>query len=223
VREESHTVSAVVHYPLSEVPYDLWLRGELADRLHLPNDGTRVEVVGGEIVVSPGPTLDHNFVVQDIQRAMFAAETADPTFRWRCVHTMDLDLSEIHDGYIPDLIVMDVDTVEMTRGTHVRQLRPDQVGLVVEVTSPSNAADDRQPTLRRSTPTKWNGYAQVGLPYYLLVDRAPRIAQTTLYSDPDPASGTYLHFDSWKFGETILLPEPFGFGVPTDRWVSWAD
>jgi hypothetical protein len=195
VREESHTVSAVVHYPLSEVPYDLWLRGELADRLHLPNDGTRVEVVGGEIVVSPGPTLDHNFV----------------------------DLSEIHDGYIPDLIVMDVDTVEMTRGTHVRQLRPDQVGLVVEVTSPSNAADDRQPTLRRSTPTKWNGYAQVGLPYYLLVDRAPRIAQTTLYSDPDPASGTYLHFDSWKFGETILLPEPFGFGVPTDRWVSWAD
>lgn len=93
--------------------------------------------------------------------------------------------------------------------------------MVVEVTSRSTAAVDRQPTLRRSTGTKWNGYAQVGLPYYLLIDRAPRTAQAVLYSNPDPGSGAYLHFESWRFGETIRLPDPFGFAIATDGWDPW--
>jgi Putative restriction endonuclease len=222
VRGESHNVSAVAHYyTLPDTPYNLWLRDELAEQLRLPNDGTRVEVVGGEMVVSPRPTYDHNLIVQDVQRALFAAEMADPGFRWRCVHTMDLNLSEIRDGYIPDLIVLDVDTSDKAREAQARHLLPDQVRMVLEVTSRSNAADDRQPALSRSTGTKWNGYARVGLPYYLLVDRAPRSAQTVLYSDPDPASGGYLHFESWKFGETVRLPEPFGFEIVTDAWRPW--
>jgi Uma2 family endonuclease len=134
---------------------------------------------------------------------------------------MDLSLSEIGDGYIPDLIVLDAEESERARAARAPQLLPGQVGLVLEVTSPSNAADDRQPTLRRSTPTKWNGYAQVGLPYCLLVDRAPRSAQAVLYSDPDPGSGTYLHFEAWKFGEAIRLPGPFNVEIRTDRWTSW--
>jgi Uma2 family endonuclease len=222
VREESLNVNAVAHYhTLPDTPHNLWLRDELADYLHLPDDGTRVEIVGGEMVVSPGPTYDHNLIVQDVQRALFAAEMADPGFRWRCVHTMDLNLSEIHDGYIPDLIVLDVEASEQARAAQVKHLLPEQVKLVVEVTSRSNASDDRQPALRRTTGTKWNGYAQVGLPYYLLVDRAPRSAQSILFSDPDRDSGTYLHFESWKFGETIRLPEPFRFEVATDGWVPW--
>jgi len=32
----------------------MWMRDELAGYLHLPKDGTRVEVIGGEIVV-PSP------------------------------------------------------------------------------------------------------------------------------------------------------------------------
>jgi hypothetical protein len=109
VRGESHNVSAVAHYyTLPDTPYNLWLRDKLAEQLHLPNDGTRVEVVGGEMVVSPGPTYDHNLIVQDVQEALVVAKRTDPGFRWRCVHTMDLNLSEIRDGYIPDLIVLDV-------------------------------------------------------------------------------------------------------------------
>jgi hypothetical protein len=61
----------------------------------------------------------------------------------------------------------------------------------------------------------------VDLPYYLLIDRAPLSAQAVLYSDPDPSSGAYLHFESWKFGEAIRLPEPFGIEIGTDRWASW--
>jgi hypothetical protein len=57
VREEAHNVSAVVrYYTLPDTPYNLWLRDELAEQLHLPGDGTRVEVVGGEMMVWPAPT-----------------------------------------------------------------------------------------------------------------------------------------------------------------------
>jgi Putative restriction endonuclease len=131
-----------------------------------------------------------------VQRALCAAEMADAGFRWRSVHGRDLNLSKIRDGYIPDLIILDAASSDKAKDAHARHLLPEQVEMVVEVTSRSNAADDRQPALRRSTGTKWNGYARVGLPYYLLIDRAPRTAQSVLYSDPDPASGAYLHFES---------------------------
>lgn len=131
------------------------------------------------------------------------------------------NLAQVKDGYIPDLLVISTSVAAETGQVRARHLLPEQVGIVVEVTSPANAADDRQPTLRRSTPTKWNGYAQVGLPYYLLIDRAPLVAQAVLYSDPDPSSDAYLHFESWRFGEAIRLPEPFGIDIVTDRWTSW--
>jgi hypothetical protein len=121
-----------------------------------------------------------------VQRALFAAEMADAEFRWRCVHAMDLNLSEIRDGYIPDLIILDAETSAKAKDAHARHLLPEQVEMVVEV-----------------------------------IDRAPRTTQAVLYSDPDPGSGAYLHFESWKFGETIRLPDPFGFEIATDGWGPW--
>ncbi|MCP2340085.1 hypothetical protein [Actinomadura rupiterrae] len=38
---------------LPDTPANMWARGELHDFLRLPHDGTRVEIIGGEIVVSP--------------------------------------------------------------------------------------------------------------------------------------------------------------------------
>jgi hypothetical protein len=101
-------------------------------------------------------------------------------------------------------------------------LLAEQVSLVVEVTSPSNATNDRQPTLTHSAVTKWNGYAQAGVPFYLLVDRDPRRAQTILYSLPDRIAGTYDHLRSWEFSETITLPDPFSIEIPTDDWEPWS-
>jgi hypothetical protein len=65
-----------------------------------------------------------------------------------------MNLSEIHDGYIPDLVLLDVEASEQARAAQVSHLLPDQVEMVVEVTLRSNASDDRQPTLRRATGTK---------------------------------------------------------------------
>jgi hypothetical protein len=127
------SVAAVAHFMLPDTPYAMWVRAELAGYLHLPKDGTRVEVIGGEIVVSPGLSVDHNGMVRDIERGLFAAELTDPTFVWRSVQTTDLNMFEIGDGYIPDLIVMDAEVLAEARATKAKHLLPYQVDLVVEV------------------------------------------------------------------------------------------
>ncbi|MEU9840348.1 Uma2 family endonuclease [Actinomadura sp. NPDC048032] len=223
--EESPKVSvlATVHHhrELPDTPYNLWMRDELADVLDLPHDGTRVEIVGGEIIVSPGPDMAHNFIVQDVSDAFAAARAADASYPWRCVATQDLNLSEVHDGYIPDLCVLDRTTAAEGRRAQLRKALPEHLELALEVTSPSTASEDRLPGRRRARPTKWNGYARVGIPYYLLVDRDPREARTTLFSSPDTASGDYMEAVSWEFGEPIKLPEPFGLEITTNEWEPW--
>ena len=209
------------HHELPDTPYSLWLRDELADLMHLPHDGTRVEIIGGEIVVSPGPDMAHNLIVQDISYAFAAARVRDQSFAWRCVATQDLNLSEVHDGYIPDLCILDKETAAAGRRAQLKKVLPEHLELALEVTSPTNAPDDRRPGPRRATPSKWNGYARVGIPYYLLVDRDPKEARTTLFSRPSTTSGDYLDAASWAFGESIKLPEPFGLEIHTDEWEPW--
>lgn len=222
MREESRNVSAVAHYyTLPDTPYDLWVRGELAGFLHLPDDGTRVEVIGGEIVVSPGPTLDHNLIVSDIGDRFAEVRATDANFPWRCVQTTDLNLVRVGDGYVPDLLVIRSEVASDARRTRARYLLPHQVDLVVEVTSRWNAANDREPAHLRAVPTKWRGYASTGIPHYLLVDRDPRTPQIKLYTDPDIHGGTYGTATTWKFGETVELPQPFGLRIPTDEWEPW--
>src|SRR5918999_2362962 len=137
VKEESPTVSvsAVAHFhSLPDTPYAMWVREELADSLPLPQDGTRVEVIGGEIVVSPGPAVDHNMIVTEIHESFMAARLAKPGFPWRCMQATDLDLSAIEDGYIPDLIVSEAATLAAASKSKAADLLADQVELVVEVT-----------------------------------------------------------------------------------------
>lgn len=223
--EETPKVStlATIHHrrELPDTPYNLWMRDELADVLDLPHDGTRVEIIGGEIIVSPGPDYGHNAVVRGIQQRIFAAELADPSFPWRCITTQDVKLSDIHDGYIPDLCVLSEENDRQAQAAQLKKVAPQALELVLEVTSPSNACDDRHPGPRRSVLTKWNGYALVGVPYYLLVDRDPKAARTTLFTEPDTAGGEYREAVSWDFGEAVKLPEPFGLEIPTDEWEPW--
>ncbi|WP_165966752.1 Uma2 family endonuclease [Actinomadura sp. 7K507] len=217
------SILATVHHhrELPDTPYNLWLQDELADVLDLPHDGTRVELIGGEIVVSPGPDYAHNVIVRTINEEFLAAKLRDPAFPWRCVQTQDLNLSDIHDGYIPDLCVLSNDNDRRAMTAQLKKVLPEHLELVLEVTSPSTAPDDRRPGMRRGGPSKWNGYARVGIPFYLLVDRDPKEARTTLFTEPDTATGEYRAAVSWEFGEPVKLPDPFGLEIPTDEWEPW--
>lgn len=217
------SIIATVHHhrELPDTPYNLWMRDELADIIDLPHDGTRVEIIGGEIVVSPGPDYAHNVIVRSISEGFLAAKLRDPAFPWRCVQTQDLSLSEIHDGYIPDLCVLNEEDDRRATAAQLIKVLPEHLELALEVTSPSTAPEDRRPGRRRGNPSKWNGYARVGIPFYLLVDRDPKEARTTLFSRPHTMVGEYQEAVSWAFGEAVKLPEPFGLEIPTDEWEPW--
>ncbi|WP_158566824.1 Uma2 family endonuclease [Actinomadura craniellae] len=217
----SIAVEAHLNLVLPDTPYALWARGELDGHLDLPHERTRVEIIGGEIVVSPAPAFGHGGIVQDVVERVTEARLTDPAFPWRCVQGAGLDVVSVHDGYVPDLMLLDAEVFAAARRDDVLYLVPDQVELVLEVTSPSNAGNDRPGRDGRKR-TKWAGYARAEIPYYLLVDRDPAVARVTLYSIPDPGAGAYLHRDVWDFGETVRLPDPFGLDVPTAGWRPWA-
>jgi hypothetical protein len=207
---------------LSESAHDLWVEGRLLEELGIPDDRrTRVEIIGGEIVVSPGPYVHHAFIVEGIHAAFVHRSLTASAVSWRAVQVVDFNLPRIGDGYIPDLIVLAVDEFEVAAKTNVRNLTVERIGMVVEVTSRSTAADDREPGPQRKRPTKWNGYAREGVEFYLLVDRAPDKCVATLFTEPDREQGVYVSNQPWKFGETIVLPEPFSVEIPTEGWLPW--
>ncbi|WP_188303628.1 Uma2 family endonuclease [Streptomyces sp. CBMA123] len=216
------SVVAFAQLLLPDSPYAMWVRGELGEYLRLPDDGTRVEVVGGEIVVSPAPVVTHAVFLSHIERRFTLALGSGPDFPWRALQAINLDLVEIGDGYVPDLVVVDAEVEERALDGDVAGLYPHDIVMAVEVTSPSNARYDRRPMFGRQVKsTKWSGYARSGVPYYLLVDRDPRQPGVTLFGEPNKGEGTYEVLGEWKFGETVRLPKPFDVEIPTDRWKAW--
>ncbi len=205
---------------LPDTAYDMWARGELDDFVHAP-ESSRVEVIGGTVVVTPPPSLEHNAIIGDITYALAFAHAGRADFPWRADQGTGLSLVGVGEGFIPDLMVLDQEVYLAARRSRVRTLVPDQVELVVEVTSSSNAGNDRRPTEKRRTDNKWNGYAAAEIPYYLLIDRSPKVMQSILYSIPDQGSAAYLHEESWDFGQTVKLPEPFDMDIDTTEWKSW--
>ncbi|WP_285696223.1 Uma2 family endonuclease [Actinomadura sp. NBRC 104412] len=205
--------------------YDLWKSGALVDLLEIP-DGVNNEIIGGKYVVSPTPTVPHACILQDISDAFARASVGDPQFAWTCLQVVSLRQESVEDQYIPDLVVLLKEMRTAARKAAVRGLMPDEIEMAVEVTSPGGAGRDRPPTTahrraRKQRRTKWNGYAAIEIPYYLLVDRSPKAAKTTLYSIPDRGAGAYLHKESWEFGETLHLPEPFDIEIETTEWEPW--
>ncbi|NVI92139.1 Uma2 family endonuclease [Actinomadura sp. BRA 177] len=203
--------------------YDMWMRGEVDDLLDLPYEGLRVEIIGGRIVVSPAPTVAHACILSDISSALTAASFKDPDFPWKSTQVVNLYRRSASPSCIPDLLVLETDVLNAAGDAEAPGLMPDEIEMAVEATSPSNFEQDRPPTggRRLANPNKWSGYAEVEIPYYLLVDRSPKEAKTTLYSIPDQSTGAYLHRESWEFGETIQLPEPFNIEIETCRWRPW--
>jgi len=225
VRERSPKVSIATvsehQVVLPDTAYAMWQRGELRDFLSLPHDHTRLEIIGGKIVVSPAPRAGHGRIVRGIYNAFRDAQVADRQFPWDCAPLLDLNMTETSEGYCPDLMVMRAEVLAALEDADDRHAHPDHVEMVVEVTSPSNAGNDREPA-ERDAVSKWNGYARAEIPYYLLIDRDPKAPLITLYSIPDPAVGAYLHKETWEFGQTIVL-EHFGVEIDTRDWRPWND
>ncbi|KUJ69782.1 restriction endonuclease [Streptomyces albus subsp. albus] len=171
-------------------------------------EGWRAEIDEGSITLVPPPGLRHNVIAIDVQRALY-----------RCLpegldvfQTLGVHITPLERLYVPDLVV--IERALVTAAAEEREAASVDAAdalLVVEVTSRSNARDDRTKKL-------W-AYAHAPVPLYLLVDRWHEGGPTvTLFSDP--SGGVYQSSVQVPFGKSVELPEPFGIELDTSVFSS---
>jgi Uma2 family endonuclease len=176
--------------------YTKWiLQAFLELEENLP-EGLRAELIDGEIVVAPPPDGTHENVIAKIARQIIV----------NC----------------PDIDVWTTKGIETPRGRFIPDLLTGPAGLVVgmppwvaadgfhlvaEVTS-SRPEDDRN--------AKRLGYAEAGIPLYLLVDRER--GECVLRAEPE--NGDYRSSYRVPIGEAVPLPQPFGFALLTDSFLA---
>lgn len=161
-------------------------------------EGSKVEIIEGIVTVSPPPANSHNSIAWKIQRGLTRGLPED----WGIYQTLGVAVPSRSGLYIPDLVVAPESALSEP-GNYIPATAAE---LIVEITSPSNAGHDRL--------SKPAGYAQAGVPLYLLVDgHAPGGPTVTLYGEP--AGDVYRVLRAVKAGEDIDLPEPFGVQLET--------
>ena len=151
--------------------------------------GLRVEIIGGNILVSPTPSFKHGKIVLQLIRQLDPQLPADrmpqPSYS---VESVEDD----EDYCSPDLMI-----VPEELGDEEGWLAPaDIVDMAVEVVSKGNVPAD--------TTLKPRAYARWGIPIYLMID--PRNGDIVLYSDP--VDGRYRGRHDYTFGDTVTLPAP---------------
>lgn len=136
------------------------------DLFALPDDAWRYELVDGSLIMSPPPTMRHDTVNNELLGVVMAA--ARPPWK---VRKPDIGIL-LDDGtyVIPDLVVLRPDADLTGQG-----FLPRDVLVVVEVVSPSNAAQDL--VLKRHV------YAEHGIPHYWIVDSRADLRITLLGLD----------------------------------------
>ncbi|MFE0174126.1 Uma2 family endonuclease [Streptomyces sp. NPDC059002] len=88
-------------------------------------------------------------------------------------------------------------------------------GVLMAVEITSHDAD----TDRRDRVDKPLGYAEAGIPVYLLIDRDS--STLTVYSEPK--GGTYQQQPSYPYGATVALPDPVGIALDTEELKDYSD
>src|SRR5437773_824258 len=133
-----------------------------ADLLLMPDDGKRREIVDGDLLVTPSPTLGHQEILARIFLAFLKYLEAHPIGKVFCAQ-LDVILSPF-DVLEPDLLFVLNEHRSILRDW-VRGA-PD---LVIEILSAATAAHDRGPKLK--------AYARSGVTEYWIVDPEQRVVE----------------------------------------------
>ncbi|MEY9212632.1 Uma2 family endonuclease [Thermobifida halotolerans] len=159
----------------------------------------RAESLDGETVtLSPTPVGRHGRNLRELERQLaphLPQGTDDET-------RLEIRMHHLQRSVTPDLFVAPEEVLD-TSSQH--WIGPDDVLLVAEVTSRSNAGADRE--------AKRGIYARAGIEFYLLID--PLLGKATLYAGPE--GDDYRDRAVRNFGEKLAVPEPFDFVLDTSR------
>jgi len=129
----------------------------LAEYLQVPTDAPRAELIYGEWVVCPSPTVDHQDIVHDLSHLLRAwVKSRD---LGRVSHDLDMVLDDLKDlVYRPDVLF-----VTKTGAARWQQGRVfGAADLCVEVLSPSD-----RPRIQRR---KFADYERYGVNWYWIID-----------------------------------------------------
>ncbi|EFG08871.1 DUF820 domain-containing protein [Streptomyces clavuligerus] len=162
-------------------------------------EGCKVEIVEGIITVAPPPSNAHNLINSKLIRCLSAALPDE----WGLFPHVGIAVPSRQGLFIPDLVVALNDVLATEEGHCIPAAAAE---LVAEITSPSNAYQDRI--------QKAAAYSHAGIPLYLLIDAwTPGGPTVTLYGEPK--GGLYRVLQTGKFGDPIRLPEPIGLDLET--------
>lgn len=131
----------------------------LADLPDLPDDGQRYELVDGGLVVTPPATQRHQDLSADLWSCL---EKAAPP-GWRVRYEYSLPFAE-DTQRVPDVVVFRW-PLQHPRPDARNPLGPADVGLIVEVVSPSTRRTDRF--------AKPGEYAEAGIPLFWRLETEP--------------------------------------------------
>lgn len=163
-------------------------------------EGCKVEIIEGIVTVAPPQSNAHNDIADLVQRRLYQVIPED----WGIYQTLGTAVPSRDGLYIPDIAVAPRDVLRTGKGSNYVPAAAAE--LIVEITSKSNASNDR---IKKAA-----AYAQAGVPLYLLIDHwAPGGPTVTLYGEPH--GDVYRVLRAGKFGEQILLPKPFDLKLDT--------
>ncbi|MFF4573518.1 Uma2 family endonuclease [Streptomyces sp. NPDC001410] len=171
-----------------------------ANRIMERFPGYRVEIIGGQILVSPPPDGAHARALTKLMRPFIGAGLDDG--ETEVLQGIGLWLpAGVEDYAIPDLVVVDADFEEHFVENNCYD--PVCFRLVLEVTSSNYRTDLR---------TKVAAYAEAKVPVYVIVDRKHQ----RLHVLTDPAGDKYENHRPHAPGEMVALPDSLGAGVTLD-------
>jgi Uma2 family endonuclease len=170
----------------------------LWETLDIP--GHRVELIDGQIVVSPSPSRWHSSAVYGLTDALIDVTRSRG---WELHTSLTVHVAATRERLIPDLMIAPKDAP----GFGDNELLAHGALLVAEVVSPSSQ--------RHDLVAKPRAYAEGRVPLYLLIDQLADPATVTLFSDP--AGGSYQTCSPATAGQALSLPEPFGIRIDTRK------
>lgn len=161
-------------------------------------EGWRVELIEGEICVTPPANGEHEEIVSEVNHQV-GRKVRDDSLRNFTGIGLAVPGSSATGHVVPDLVI----APKGSFGDQEEWHDPSPVLLVAEVTSDSTAAHDREKKIR--------GYARAGIPLYLLIDREE--GQVTVYAEP--SGDEYAKGAQHKMGLAVPLPAPLNFELDT--------
>ncbi|WP_217253269.1 Uma2 family endonuclease [Streptomyces sp. AC602_WCS936] len=164
--------------------------------------GCKAEIVEGLITVAPLSSVAHNGVAERVQRRLYDVVPQD----WGIYQRLPLAVPGRLGLFEPDLVVV---PKQLLRAGEEQLIPASKAELVGEIVSAATATNDRI--------HKHAGYAQAGVPLYLLIDSlAPGGPTVTRYGEPD--GETYRVLYAGRVGDPVVLPAPFQCTLHTSEF-----